>query len=222
MSKIAVFGATGGTGRLVVEQALAQGHEVVVLAREPARVTARVHRIVEGDVRDVKAVREAVEGVDAVIVTLGMPARDPSRLREQGTRAIVAAMEDAGVDRLVVLSVLGAHESHAGLDWVTRWLVFPLWLKQTILDHEAQEDVVRSSSLAWTLVRPPHLTDRGATGRWTAGFDVAKAPPAMSVPRADLACFLLHSAVTGAWAGQAVGVVKHLPALASEDRRPAA
>lgn len=208
MARIAVFGATGGTGREVVQQALGAGHEVVVLARTPSKVTAPVQRVVEGDVRDAEAVRRTVRGVDAVVVALGMPARDRSGLREAGTRAIVEAMGSEGIDRLVVLSVLGAHESHAGLDWFTRRLVFPLWLNATIRDHEAQEAVVRQSALDWTLVRPPHLTDQSGSGSWTAGFDMTQAPPAMTLPRADLAGFLLHCAVDGAYRRQAVGVVK--------------
>jgi putative NADH-flavin reductase len=206
MSKLAVFGATGGTGRNVVAHALAAGHEVAALVRDRARASAGLQRVVVGDVLDPEAVARTVEGVDAVVVALGMPARDRSGLRARGTQTVVRAMTAAGVRRLVVLSVLGAHESREGLDWFTRWLVFPLWLQQAILDHERQEEVVRDSGLDWTLVRPPHLTAGRATGAWSAGFDMTAAPPAMSVDRADVAQFMLWCATTDAYSGEAVGV----------------
>lgn len=206
--KIAVFGATGGTGREVVRLALAGGHSVRALVRAPAERAPDGVEGVVGDVRDPAAVEATVRGVQAVIVALGAPASDRSGLREAGTRRVVQAMQAQAVRRLVVLSVLGAHESRAGLDWFTRQVLFRFWLQHAVADHEAQESVVRSSGLDWTLARPPHLSARGATGGWTAGFDLTARPPAMSIARADLAAFLLDCAVSERYVGEAPGVVR--------------
>jgi uncharacterized protein YbjT (DUF2867 family) len=208
MATIVVVGATGAVGREVVRQAAAAGHRVRALVRAPERGALAGAEVVRGDVLDADAVARAVVGADAVIVTLGRPASDRSGLRAAGTRAVVAAMEAAGVRRLVCLSMLGTGDSAAGLDWFTRNVLFRFWLHNAAADHAAQEVAVQASRLDWTLARPPHFTERGATGRWTAGFAQDRSPPAMSIPRADLAAFLLDCAVSGRFVGEAVGVVK--------------
>ena len=207
---IAVFGGTGTAGRQVVEQALADGHAVVVLTRDPTKaadLVARGVRVEGGDVRRVEDVRRVVAGVDAVVVALGASARDRSGLRADGTRAVVDAMAAEGVERLVVLSVLGAGATRDSLDWFTRWVVFGLWLQPAIDDHTAADAIVRETSLRWTLVRPPHFKEGPATDRVVVGFPLTERPPAMSVHTGDLAAFLVSCAVSGAHVGEEVGIV---------------
>ena len=109
----AVFGASRGIGGAFVEQALARGHRVVALLRDPERM-ATAHprlRVLVGDATVVADVRRAVDGVDAVVCALGAPAFSKERVRERGTAAIVRAMEQVGVERLACVSVLGVGET---------------------------------------------------------------------------------------------------------------
>lgn len=93
--KLLVFGATGGTGRQLVEQAIAQGHEVTAFVRNPAAVDIRHPKlaIVQGDAMDAAAVERVIPGHDAVLSALGAPAIRTGTVRSEGTRNIVRAME---------------------------------------------------------------------------------------------------------------------------------
>jgi putative NADH-flavin reductase len=189
--RILVLGATGGVGRHVTEQALDAGHQVTVLVRDPARlqVSHPDLRIEVGDATSPAALRGVVRGQDAVISAIGAPARNASRVRERSARALVAAMEAEGVQRLVMLSSHGIYESEGELSWVMRWLVIPFYLKNAFADHERQEAVVKEhDGLAWTLVRPPHLTD-GEPGPVEHGLGPAAS---MSISRASVARFLVE------------------------------
>ncbi|MDQ3386877.1 MAG: NAD(P)H-binding protein, partial [Actinomycetota bacterium] len=104
--KIAIFGATGRTGRPMVEQALREGHEVTVSVRDPSKVSVRhdLLRVLKGDVLDAKAVDEAVAGQNAVLSALGHTKSSPKDVQTRGTENIVAAMKKHGVDRIVSLT----------------------------------------------------------------------------------------------------------------------
>ncbi|MEZ4237473.1 MAG: SDR family oxidoreductase [Myxococcota bacterium] len=192
MSHLLVLGATGGTGRHLVDQALAAGHTVTALVRDPQRLPARPGlRLVRGDATDAARLDEVVPGHDAVLCAVGAPARDAGRVRERSAAALVPAMQRAGVRRLIVLSSYGVAETRAHLPWIMRWLVVPLYLGRAFADHEAQEQVVRDSGLDWTLVRPPHLHDGPRRDRTRVDFapDDPTVQPKLS--RADVAAFLL-------------------------------
>jgi len=169
--KVLVVGATGGTGRAAVEALVADGHEVTALARRAGAGFGGVPgvRPVDGDATVAADVHAAVRGQDAVVVTLGIaesamrvrlrgPAGTPLDVRSRGTAAVVAAMQEHGVRRLVVQSSYGVGETRDELPLSSR-LVFALLLKPQIADHEVQEGVVRRSGLDWTLVQPVYLTD---------------------------------------------------------------
>lgn len=111
--KIIVFGASGPTGRQVVEQALEQGHAVTAFVRNAGRMALEhsALRVVEGDALDAEAVAAAIAGHDAVISALGAPANKTGVIRSQGTLNIVRGMEAAGVRRFVSLASLGYGEA---------------------------------------------------------------------------------------------------------------
>ena len=205
ISKLAVFGATGGTGRLLVEKALEAGLEVTAFVRDPARLSLRhpALRVVVGDVLDPDAVGAAVAGQDAVACCLGAPALSKARLRTRGTAVIVDAMERHGVHRLVCQSSYGVGDTAELLPWFLKWVVVPLYLSRAFADHDAQETLVRDSELAWTLVRPPTLTDGPATGVIVHGLRLDPSVLAMKVPRADVAAFMLGQMGSDAYLRQA-------------------
>lgn len=203
---VAVFGGTGGTGRLVLEEARSRGHAVTVVARDPSKLQVEGVTVVVGDATDAGVVRRALAGQDAVISTIGAPASERRPVREDATRRQVEGMAMAGVSRLVSLSSFGVGDSARDLPWFVRYLVVPLYLRRAFADHDRQEALIRSSGLDWTVVRPPFLTDgpRTATARVGVG-----APPRgvrMQASRADVARFLVDQLDDRAYLRQAVWI----------------
>ncbi len=191
--KLLVFGATGGTGRELLKQSIDQNHKVTAFVRDPSRLGEIAHanlRIVTGNVLDPAAVKSAVPGHDAVLITVGAgPKR--TTIREQGTRIVIEAMQAANVKRLVCLSSFGVGDSRADLSLFTRYVVVGIFLRHAFADHERQEAVVRKSALDWTLVRPPHLKDGVHTGMYQHGLALAYGNIKGWISRSDLADFML-------------------------------
>ena len=206
--KILIFGSTGGTGRELVTQALDAGHEVTAFARNPAKlddISQKNLHTVRGDVLDSAAVESAVSGHDAVLCSIGAGA-GRTTLREDGTRAVVRAMERAGVRRLICQSSMGVGDSRANLGFVTKYVIVPVFLRHAFADHERQEAVVRESDLDWTIVRPPHLTDGPRTGSYRHGFSPTDTEIKGKISRADVADFMLSQLTDDAYVGKAPGV----------------
>lgn len=189
---IAVFGATGGTGQQVVQQALAAGHSVSALVRDPSRLAAQDERltVVEGDVLDRAKVDETVSGADVVIVSLGNTSNNPDYIVSRGTEVIVEAMTAAGIPmRLIVVSSLGVGESRDQVPFAFKMLMNTV-LKKAMDDKERQEALVKASGFDWIIVRPGGLTNGPATGSYKSGVDVRLT--AGQVSRADVAAFALQ------------------------------
>jgi putative NADH-flavin reductase len=200
-SKILVLGATGGTGRLIVSQALARGHEVTALVRSPEKASdLKGIRLVIGDVRDEKALREALKGQDAVVSALGTPA-SPFRevtLLSTATRALVNAMNAEHVSRLVCITGLGAGDSAGHGGFLFDNVIFPLLLKKVYADKDRQEAIVRNSGLDWILVRPSVLNDKPSRGSVRALTDLSDFHGG-TISREDVARFVLDQLQTNAW-----------------------
>lgn len=194
--RLTVFGATGGTGTLLVEQALDHGHAVTAVVRDPARlaVPARERlRVVTADVTDPAAILPAVGGADAVLSALGHRGAGSATICHDGARGIVAAMEKAGVRRFLMVTAAGlAVEPEDGL--VTRLVAKPLLgriLRNGFTDMRNAEEEVRARDVDWTIVRPPRLTDKPPTGRYRVAYGRGL-PKAWTISRADLAAGLLR------------------------------
>jgi uncharacterized protein YbjT (DUF2867 family) len=155
-------------------------------------------------VLDPAAVRKAIQGRDAVIVALGDGRR--GGVREAGTRAVVEAMTDLGVRRLVCQSTLGAGDSRGNLDLIWKHVMFGLLLRRAYADHQRQEDVVRASTLDWTILRPAAFTDGPATGRYLHGFGPDDRSTTLKISRADVAHALLRQVSDPAGVGRAIAV----------------
>ncbi|BAW10420.1 NAD(P)-dependent oxidoreductase [Nocardia seriolae] len=190
--KVAIFGATGTIGRHVVARALAAGHEVTVLTRNPANIAAPHERLrVEvGDVLDPAAVERTVIGQEAVIVTLG--AGRKGVVRAEGTRRIIEAMDRTGVKRLICQSSLGVGDSRGNLNFVWKYVMFGMLLRQAYADHVQQEQYVLASDLDWTIVRPSAFTDGPTTGKYRRAFPATETGLALKISRADIADFLVE------------------------------
>ena len=202
--KLAVFGATGGTGRHVVAQALSAGHEVVALVRDPARLSPQPDlTIIEGNVLDETAVSQTVAGADAVVVSLGHTGNNPEKIVSQGTAVVVTAMKAAAVSRLLVVTSLGVGDSRDQVPLAFK-MIMKTVLRKPMADKEIQEQIVRDSGLDWTIVRPGGLTDGPATGQYRVG--VGSDVVAGQVARADVAAFILQQISDDSYVHQAPGI----------------
>lgn len=197
--RVAVVGATGGTGREVVDQALRAGHEVSALVRRPGALPAHERlRLVVGEVGQQDAVEGVVRGQDVVVSALGSRGRVPVTVCAEGARAVLAAMGSGQVARLVAVSAHGAAESRDRSPYCVA-----LWLSVAgkMRDKERMESLIRASDVQWTIVRPPALSNRAHTGAYRTGVDL-KIRLTSKVSRADLAHFLLREATTPAFTGR--------------------
>lgn len=194
--KLLVIGATRGIGEELVKQALAAGHQVRVMARTPEKV-ALEHKnleVVAGDVLNPGAVVSALEGQEAVVLSIGLKmAWSEVSLFSEGTRILINAMEKAAIKRLLVVTGLGAGDSlnHGG--FLYDKVFYPLMLKHMYQDKDRQEMLIRNSGLDWVIVRPGMLTNGDKTGRYRAITDLTGVQGG-KISRADVAHFLLAQA----------------------------
>lgn len=206
--KIVVFGATGATGRHIVDQALSAGHDVTAVARRPEQVAPRPRLVVRGgDVLDAASLDESCRDADAVVSCIGPRSNlRPGTVMSSGTAHMVAAAEAAGVRRFVFQSGIGLSDG-AELSRVNRWMMRawrPLFAA-AIHDKAEGERVLRASALEWVIVRPVVLREAPAAGHYLAG---PRAPVAPLVPLsfADCAACLLRAVTEPAWTRQVINL----------------
>jgi len=167
--RISVFGANGGTGRVLVRQAVDAGHEVVAVTRRPDEFPFTHPRLIiaKADVHGSQAVYRAVEGSEAVLSSLGVPfTSKPIMVYSEGVSAIIAAMSRLGVKRIAVVSsttVEPHHHAEGGfiLNRIMQPMVSATIGKTTYADMRAMEDILRRSDLDWTVVRSAGLFEAG-------------------------------------------------------------
>jgi putative NADH-flavin reductase len=197
--RLTIFGATGATGTCLAEQALAAGHEVTAVVRDPARLTvprkpaADVSlRVITADPMDPAAIIPAVAGADAVLSAIGPRGTGVTTVSEDSVRSIIAAMQKTGVRRL--LTVSGSIVADEGESPYLRYLIKPVarrtFLRHVCADMRAAEAEVEASDLDWTITRPPGLTSKPATGHYRTRID-GGLPRSLTVSRADLAACML-------------------------------
>lgn len=194
--KLAILGATGGTGTHLVRQACAAGHDVTAVVRNPARLGDDHPNltVVEANLMDPAALGAAFAGHDAVISAMGSrDGRAPTTVCADSAAAIVVAMREHAIRRLVVVSNSGMHVDQSDGP-MTRLVVKPLLgriLKHSFADMRRMEELVRASGLDWTIVRPPMLTNGRRTGRYRTAID-HNVRGGNRASRADLADQLLR------------------------------
>jgi uncharacterized protein YbjT (DUF2867 family) len=198
---LVVLGASGRTGRLVVEQALGAGHTVTALVRSPEKLAMRSSnfRLVTGEATDPSAVARALENADAVISTLG----GSGSVIADSSSAIVAAAGQTGVSRVVVLSSWLVERDRMGA--VTR-LLTGLAMSSMIKDKSAGEQVLRKSDLDWTIAYASPLSDAPASGSVVELAEDAKRTMSQKISRADVAMWLVQAAVDGQPSRRSVGI----------------
>jgi putative NADH-flavin reductase len=193
--KLTIFGATGATGTSLTDQALAAGHEVTAIVRDPARLAIPAHRrlrIVTASVMDPASIAPALEGSDAVISSIGPRGTGPTTVIRDSVRSIIQAMDKTGTRRFVQVS--GSIVADDGESPYMRYLVKPVarrtFLRHVCADMRSGEEEIRQSDLDWTILRPPALTGKPATGTYRTAID-RNLPHGFNVSRADLAACIL-------------------------------
>jgi putative NADH-flavin reductase len=208
--KLTIFGATGGTGICLASQAVAAGHEVTAVVRDPARLAGPLSsrlRVVTADVLDPAAISPAVAGADAAISAIGPRGTGPTTISQDSVASIVAAMQETGVRRLMTVS--GSIVADEGEGILLRYLAKPIFrataLRHVCADMRRAEAEVRASGLDWTIMRPPRLTDKPAAGSYRTAIDRNLAH-GLTISRADLAACMLARLDDPATVGRVVGV----------------
>ncbi|MBV9837985.1 MAG: NAD(P)H-binding protein [Solirubrobacterales bacterium] len=192
--RIAVLGANGRTGKLVVEQALARGDDVIALARNPDNIAVGHDHIAiqRADVLDPATLTTALAGADAVVSTLGIGnSRKPTEVYSAGIKNVLAAMDALGISRISVVSgsPAGPADDHPAFQ---RRIAMPiLWrfFGASYADMRRMEDVLRQSSATWVSLRPPRLLEKRPKGHYLLG--VKPDEIGRSIRYGDLATALL-------------------------------
>jgi putative NADH-flavin reductase len=218
--KLTIFAATGGIGRQALDQALAAGHHVTAVVRNPKGLPGDV-RIVTADLAapDPAALESAVAGADAVLSGLGPRSNAEAGIASHGTRAIVQAMQATGVRRIVVVSAAPIStvpspgrpkppRHDPGDGFFMRHLfshVARIAFRKHYADLALMEDILRDSGLDWTVVRPPRLTDKPLTGSYRTAYG-QNLRGGFLVSRADVAQLMLRVLEQPQTIKQAIGI----------------
>ena len=192
--KVTLFGATGKTGRSLIAEALRRGIDVTVFARAGSSFEDSNVRVVRGALTDGALLEEAIRGADAVLSALGPTAlshRNDLAIT-RATDAIILAMKQVGVKRLIAVSTGTAVDPEDGRDWKI-WLpalLIRFAMRSVYADIVGTATTIRASELDWTMVRVALLKDRPASGRLNVGlYGITR--HSLAIPREDVAKFML-------------------------------
>jgi len=208
--KLLIFGASGKSGKVLVEQALARGHTVRAFVRDPAKLEVQHARLslLTGDILDPATVAAAYsDDLDAVISVVGIYNSKPSSALSDGTLSVLKAAAAHGVQRFVAVSSLGVGDSKGQGNFVARnWAKY--MLKEVLKDKERQESYIRASGLNWTVIRPPQLIDQDQVREIVAweGPTPEGARLTWKTTRASVASFLLDMLEKETYVGVAVNI----------------
>ncbi|HYI01855.1 NAD(P)-dependent oxidoreductase [Hyalangium sp.] len=216
---VLLLGATGFTGRAILDELLMRGHAVTALVRNPDALSVAHERLkkVKGDALDRAAVAGGLAGQDGVIQALGLGKPGGKRsgglrrgekttLVSDATKILVEEMQKAGVKRLVCMSNVGAGDSERYVPWVLRKLIVPVvapFLTAIVEDKNRMELLVMQSGLDWTLVRLPGIMGDKPKGTRRVALD---GPVGMAIRVPDCAQFLVEQLADRSYVGKAPSV----------------
>ncbi len=212
--KVAIFGASGATGRLLTERSLAAGYEVSALVRTPVSFPLRDRvRVVEGNAFDAAAIAETLMGAEVVLSALGARSLKREDVLERAMPLIVAAMErlsqeQGGPRRLIALGSAGAlptslDKQPAYRRWIVQNIVYNTFLKWPVASQISQWKTLSASQLDWTMVMPPMLMNVAGRGRYRIDGD-ALPRNGSRIARADVAEFMMQQIASTEWVRKGV------------------
>ena len=207
--RVAIFGASGATGKLLTQRSLAAGYEVTVLLRNPENFPPRdrVH-VVQGSAFEPTPVRQTIAGADVVPSALGANSLKKEDVLERAVPQIIAAMQQTAtqakpVRRIIVLGSAGAlpdslDKQPAWRRWFVQNLVYNTFLKWPVASQISQWRNISRSNLDWTMVMPPMLTNTPARGKYRIDGD-ALPPNGSRISRDDVADFMMQQIASPQW-----------------------
>lgn len=190
---VLLFGITGGTGSLIAKSLLACGNSVTAIARHPEKVTLRHTKleIREGDLLQPETFSDVIKDCDVVISAVGDRSRKPTTLYSNGINNILNAMRHTKCKRLICISACPVEINQQVVFWL-RWLmkyVVQKIFKYNYADLLVMERRIKISDIKWTIIRPPMLKDKPATGKYKIAINQHLRKP-FSISRADLANYI--------------------------------
>jgi putative NADH-flavin reductase len=200
--RLTILGATGGIGRLLIEQALEQGHEVTAYVRAPKKITLESPRlrVVGGDLFNEQQMANAIRGNDAVLSAFGPTTLRRTHLRRDFARALVSALRRGGVSRFLHVSSAFCFREGGLLYAVMTNTLF----RNVTNDHCDADQELAQSGLSWTVLRPPRLVDGPARNHLNVvNGHLARG---LTITRADVANFMLQETATPAHLRSFVGL----------------
>ena len=197
--RLLILGATGPTGRNLLEQALAAGHEVTALVRNPARLTMTHARLAVaiGDATHSRALEGSMTGQQAVLSALGAGNSLRLEVASPAIAALIPAMRARALKRVIFLSAFGVGETFAQASLLQR-LAYRTVLRQIFADKAKADAMLRQSGLDWTLVYPTVLTNGARVGTYRVGERLAMTG-LPKISRADVASFMLEQLSSAEW-----------------------
>jgi len=195
--KLVIFGSSGPAGIMTLTKALKEGHQVIAYARNPSKISYQHSNLslVKGELSNAQSISNAIKGADAVISLLGPKGKSvPSLPLAQGTRNIIEAMKVHGVKRLIAIATSSASDPNDkfqfGFSMAT--LMVKLLVRTAYDEFVSISEIIRKSSLDWTIVRLPMLTDKPQKNKIAADYLGSGKVNLFWLNRNDLADFIIE------------------------------
>ena len=195
---ILVLGATGRTGNIFARIATENNHQVTAIVRDKNRGTLPKVNYIEGSPTDEQLLARSLKGTDAVVVSLNInrtsdnpfaKVTSPLTLISDSMKALIPAMEKNNVRRIITISASGVGDSWNHMFLIARLLIRHSNIWKAYQDHDRQEQLIRSSKLDWTIVRPVMLTNKESD----AYKAIIGKPTGGSISRAGVARYALDA-----------------------------
>lgn len=213
---ILLLGATGRTGKWILQDALERGHTVQVLVRDRKKIGQTGGRLIvfEGLPTDTGALEQAAQGCEAVISALNISRtsdfpwsklRTPPELLSDTMRVLIPVCEKQFIGRIIICSAWGVAETRQEIPGWFRWFIDHSNIGAAYTDHERQEKLLQQSSLDWTIVRPTGLTNSRKEKQVRISIN-GHPKPALTISRLNLARFMVAQLETRGYVRQAITV----------------
>jgi putative NADH-flavin reductase len=201
--KLIVFGATGGTGKEVIKQALAEGHEVTAFVRNPSKLNGDdpLLTIIQGDALNAKAVEDALAGQEAVISCLGSDGLKETTVLSDMTKNILTGMNTHHIERIAYVASAGIHKEIPGLQGKLAQFI----LRNVLKDHKNAVEEIKKHDVHYTIARPMQLTTQPLSKTYRQDGDSIP-DKGRKIGRADVAHFLLQSVIQGKHINESIGL----------------
>lgn len=195
---IVIFGATGFSGRAILQKALEANHNVTILVRNRTSIDIQHHNlsIIEGNVLDRSTVHQSLHNQEVIIQCLGIGGKGDGKANtfvSDATSIILDEMKKCNVKKIIAMSNVGAGDSKSFLPWFFTKIILPYfmkWLQVIIDDKNRMEHIIMRSDVDWTIVRCPNIIDAPEKGKYTATLDGKNLR--LSITLGDMASFMIQ------------------------------